>query len=69
MVRLSFLESKGVGVGWMGAHAIGPVLFREEARFLKELRFADQVQVDIRLAAASTDGRKWRTPAPPAPGR
>jgi acyl-CoA thioester hydrolase len=60
MVRLSFLEGRGVGVAWMSANAIGPVLFREEAKFLKELRFADQVRMDMRLAAASLDGRKWR---------
>src|SRR5438094_509714 len=59
-VRLTFLEQKGLGLAWMTAHAIGPVLFREEARFLKELRLSDQVQIDLRLAAASPDGRKWR---------
>src|SRR5690349_13204881 len=27
MVRLTYLERHGVGVAWMGQHAIGPVLF------------------------------------------
>jgi acyl-CoA thioester hydrolase len=60
MVRLAFLERKGVGVAWMGSRAVGPVIFREEARFRKELRFVDQVHMDMRLAGASADGRKWR---------
>ena len=60
MVRITFLESKGVGLRWMTENAIGPVLFREEARFLRELRFGDQLEMDLRLAAASPDGRKWR---------
>lgn len=59
-VRLAFLEQKGVGVSWMATHAIGPVIFREEARFRKELRFSDQVHMDLRLSAASADGRKWQ---------
>ena len=41
-------------------NAIGPVLFREEARFLRELRFGDQLSIDLRLAAATPEGRKWR---------
>jgi len=60
MVRLAYLETKGVGVSWLSANAIGPVLFREEARFLREIRFGDQVEVDLRLAGTSLDGRKWR---------
>ncbi|MES1204634.1 MAG: thioesterase family protein [Pseudomonadota bacterium] len=59
-VRIAFLESEGFGLVWMGANSIGPVLFREEARFLRELRLGDQVAVDVRVAATSADGRKWR---------
>jgi acyl-CoA thioester hydrolase len=58
--RVTYLETKGVGLAWMVAHAIGPVLFREEARFLRELRLGDQLAIDLWLAAASPDGRKWR---------
>jgi acyl-CoA thioester hydrolase len=60
MCRITYLERHGVGLTWMTRNAIGPVLFREEARFLRELRFGDQLQIDLRLAAASADGRKWR---------
>jgi acyl-CoA thioester hydrolase len=60
MSRITFLEQQGVGLAWMARQAIGPVLFREEARFLRELRFGDQLQIDLLLAAASPDGRKWR---------
>jgi acyl-CoA thioester hydrolase len=60
MVRITFLDGRGVGLPWMVANGIGPVLFREEARFLKELRLGDQVKMDLQLAAAAEDGRKWR---------
>lgn len=58
--RLTFLERQGVGPAWMARNRIGPVLFREEARFLRELRFGDELHIDLRVVAASLDGRKWR---------
>ena len=60
MARIAYLERQGVGMAWMALHGIGPVLFREEARFRRELRFGDELQIDLRVAAASPDGRKWR---------
>src|SRR5829696_6762168 len=60
MSRLSYLERHGIGMAWMARHGIGPVLFREEAKFLRELRFGDELLIDLHLAAASPDGRKWR---------
>lgn len=60
MVRLAYLTGKGVGLDWMARTGIGPVLFREEARFLRELRFGDELRMDLALSAASPDGRKWQ---------
>ena len=60
MVRIAYLEQKGVGLQWMTTNMIGPVLFREEAKFLRELRFGDSLTIDFALAGASPDGRKWR---------
>jgi acyl-CoA thioester hydrolase len=60
MCRVAYLERQGVGLAWMARNGIGPVLFREEARFLRELRFGDELRIDVQLAAASPDGRKWR---------
>jgi acyl-CoA thioester hydrolase len=60
MARLTFLDRQGVGLAWMARNGIGPVLFREEGKFLRELRFGDELQIDVQMAAASSDGRKWR---------
>ncbi len=60
MARITFLEGQGVGLHWMAKNGIGPVLFREEARFMREIQFGDTLSIDFRVAAASTDGRKWR---------
>ena len=58
--RVAYLERQGVGVTWMARNNIGPVLFREEAKFLREIRLGDELQIDVTLAATSPDGRKWR---------
>jgi acyl-CoA thioester hydrolase len=60
MVRIAFLDKKGVGIKWMADNAIGPVLFREEAKFLREIHYGDELSIDFQLAAASPDGRKWK---------
>jgi acyl-CoA thioester hydrolase len=60
MVRVAFLERQGVGLDWMTRHGMGPVLFREEARFLREIRLGEALTMDLRLGAASPDGRKWQ---------
>src|SRR5688572_30272384 len=60
MVRPADLDRHGVGLNRVAQQAIGPVLFREEARFMRELRLGDGLTMDVRLTAASADGRKWR---------
>ncbi len=60
LARISYLARHGVGLAWMSKHALGPVLFREEARFLREVRMGDELSVDFQVAGLSEDGRKWR---------
>ncbi|HEY0711000.1 MAG TPA: thioesterase family protein [Polyangia bacterium] len=60
MLRIAYLDSKGVGIKWMAENGIGPVLFREEAKFLRELHHGDELAIDFQLSGASPDGRKWK---------
>ena len=43
----------------MVEHNIGPILFREESVFRKEVRLGDKLQIDLRLAAASPSFARW----------
>lgn len=38
---------------------IGPILFREELKYLRELKLEESVRVTVELLYASEDGRKW----------
>jgi acyl-CoA thioester hydrolase len=59
-VRITYLDQLGFGLPWMTRNGIGPILFREEARFMRELRLGDQLVMDVALAGSSADARKWK---------
>lgn len=59
-VRIAYLDSKGLNIKKMFEFQIGPVLFREEARFLKELRFGDKLKMDFQVAGLHETGKRWR---------
>ncbi|PLX93200.1 MAG: thioesterase [Desulfuromonas sp.] len=57
--RIGFLNKYGFDITWMGRNKIGPVLFREEARFYRELNSGDELVIDVQLSGVSADHRKW----------
>jgi len=59
MSRLRFLERNGITMKFMQEHSFGPIIFREEARFLKEIRMNEQVTIDIKLVKGRKDFSRW----------
>ncbi len=57
--RIALLQRQGVGIDWLASNGLGPVLFREEAKFYRELRASDELVIDVRLSGVSADHRKW----------
>ncbi len=57
--RIAYLQREGFGLDWMKKNAIGPVLFREEAHFYRELYAGDALIIDTKLSGLSDDHRKW----------
>jgi acyl-CoA thioester hydrolase len=57
--RIGYLQKHGFGIDWFARNSIGPILFREEARFYRELKAEDELIVDVRLCGLSEDYRKW----------
>ncbi|MES1224561.1 MAG: acyl-CoA thioesterase [Bacteroidota bacterium] len=58
-VRMEFLVKHGITVEWLEANNIGPILFREECQFRKEVRFADEIIMDVVLTKAKKDYSRW----------
>jgi acyl-CoA thioester hydrolase len=57
--RISFLNAQGLTPGFMMEHNIGPILFREECIFRKEIRLGDKLQIDLRLSGAGPTFARW----------
>ena len=58
-VRISFLEEQGLTGSFMAEHHIGPILFREECVFRRELRLGDIVTIDLTLTKSKPDFSRW----------
>ncbi len=54
------LARAGVRPGRLEELGMGPVLIREEARYLREVRAMDRVRVVTKLGGLSADGSRWR---------
>jgi len=59
MVRIKFLAENGLTPQVMQQNNIGPILFREECVFKREIHLSDKVTVDLQLAKVTADGSRW----------
>lgn len=57
--RISFLEEHGLTARVMGELNFGPILFREECVFRKEIRLGDAISIDLQLLKARQDQGRW----------
>lgn len=53
--RICFLNEHGLTAEIMLQHNIGPILFREECLFKKEIKFGDTIMVNVKLDKATPD--------------
>jgi len=57
--RLNMLQSIGLNANTLLVRKIGPVLFREELKYLKEIALGDQVTVVCEVLSSRADGSRW----------
>ena len=57
--RIAFLEQHKLTATVMQQLRIGPILFREECIFKKEVRLGDKVAIDLSLLKAKRDFSRW----------
>ncbi|MET0634688.1 MAG: acyl-CoA thioesterase [Chitinophagaceae bacterium] len=57
--RLSYLAECGIDTTAMQQLQIGPILFREEAQFKKEIRLEDQLQIEVELVKSRRNYSRW----------
>lgn len=57
--RISFLTENGMTAESMMEYNIGPILFREECVFKKEIRLGDKITVNLKLDKAFANMSRW----------
>jgi acyl-CoA thioester hydrolase len=57
--RLAMMESVGLKPGKLFQYKIGPVLFREELFYLREVGFNDRIKVTCEVIKSRADGSRW----------
>ncbi|SHG98458.1 acyl-CoA thioester hydrolase [Chryseolinea serpens] len=58
-LRMMILSENGLTTEKLEQLQIGPVLFREEAIFRREIRLEDVITVDVELLKATPDYSRW----------
>jgi acyl-CoA thioester hydrolase len=57
--RLDFLGSQGLTTGIMQTLHFGPILFREECIFKREIRLGDPVTINLEIVKGRRDYSRW----------
>ena len=58
-VRMSFLTEYGLSAHVMLQHNLGPILFREECVFKREIHFGDVITINLVLKQCSQTYSRW----------
>ncbi|RFP65580.1 thioesterase [Hymenobacter lapidiphilus] len=57
--RIEFLAASGFTLPYFAKAGLGPILFREDTRFLKELHINEPLRVGGELSGLNADGSRW----------
>jgi acyl-CoA thioester hydrolase len=57
--RIAFMNEHGLTPAVMRQYHFGPIIFREECVFKREVKFGDTVEVRLLLDKVTADYRKW----------
>ncbi len=57
--RVCFLIDNGITPEVMNEHSLGPILFKEECIFKREIKFGDNISINLKLKNISANGKKW----------
>jgi acyl-CoA thioester hydrolase len=58
-MRINYFYSKGLTTEKLMEFEIGPILFREETVFKREIKLEDKIQIDVHLLKCMPDYSRW----------
>jgi acyl-CoA thioester hydrolase len=59
MCRIDFLTQYGLTPAVMQQYSFGPIIFREECVFRKEIKFGDEITISAAIIKARRDYSRW----------
>ncbi len=57
--RITFFNTQGFSSSRMQELGIGPILFKEECSFIKEIRLDSAIKINLLKGSIAADGSKW----------
>lgn len=57
--RIELLEAAGLTMKTMKKEGFGPILFREECIFKREILLADEITITAKILKIKADGSRW----------
>jgi len=57
--RINFLTEMGLGPEVLTKHHIGPILFKEECIFRKEIKYGDSLKISLHLLKSRKNHSRW----------
>jgi acyl-CoA thioester hydrolase len=58
-IRMTFLTEAGLGTDILMKNQLGPILFREECIFKREIHFNDIVSINLQLKQSNASYSRW----------
>lgn len=58
-LRIDFLHQHGITPEYLRQHNLGPILFREECQFKREIRPDDKVTINLQLTRCTPNLSRW----------
>lgn len=58
--RVSMFQDFGLSISKISEMGLGPILFKEETTFFKEINLSEHITVTCRLQRMCKDGSRWR---------
>lgn len=58
--RLRFFNQFGITIHDFAKEKVGPILFEENTRFLKEIHLGEDITVNLKIVGLSSKGERWR---------
>ena len=59
LCRIEYLGQHGITPALMVQHRFGPIIFREECVFRREIKYGDPVQISLKLVKGRKDYSRW----------